>query len=127
VEIRNLLLVGTGGFFGSMARYFVSVGFPRLLPGGGTHYGTFAVNFTGSVLLAVLITWTASRANVPDAVLLVVGTGFFGAYTTFSTFANETVQLVATDGWATAIGYWVLTNVVCLLGVLLGLWIAHQL
>lgn len=78
------LLVGAGGMIGALLRYGVSVrvdhdAFPT---------GTFAVNVLGSFVLG-LVTFAGAGTDV----LLFVGTGACGAFTTFSSFSFETVRL----------------------------------
>jgi CrcB protein len=81
-------LIGIGGAVGALARHAVGV-----YLGTGTYpWATFVVNVLGSVLLAVV-----TFAGSPSAVRLLVGIGACGAFTTFSSFAVETVQLW-TDG-----------------------------
>jgi len=126
VDVQSFLFVGIGGFFGANLRYSVGLLAGRWFP-ANTHYGTFFVNFTGSLLLAVFITWVAERASISPRMRLLIGTGFFGSYTTFSTFANETVALARLNGTGSAAAYLLLTNGLCLLGVLAGLWIANRL
>ena len=55
-------------------------------------WGTFIVNATGSLLLG-LLTGVALHHGFPETPRIVLGTGFCGAYTTFSTFTFETVRL----------------------------------
>jgi len=76
------VLVGLGGVAGALARYAVGRRIER-------EYGdTFVVNVLGSLLLGAVV-----AAPVSDPLALAVGTGFCGAFTTFSTFAFETVRL----------------------------------
>jgi CrcB protein len=87
------LLVGVGGFFGAIARYCssqwiagrVSSRFP---------YGTLFVNLLGSFLLGFIIggKWGTS-------LYLLFGTGFMGAFTTFSTFKVDSLQLAKQKEW----------------------------
>ena len=56
-------------------------------------WGTLVINLTGSLLLGV-ITGLALHHGLPPSDKIVLGTGFCGAYTTFSTFSFETVRLV---------------------------------
>lgn len=86
------LLVAIGGVLGANARYVVSQ-WAAARWGAAFPYGTLAINATGSLLLGLVLALDAARlGNNPDVRLLVT-TGFLGAYTTFSTFAFETVAL----------------------------------
>lgn len=86
------LLIGLGGIFGANARYLVSV-WAAGRWGTAFPYGTLLINATGSFALGFFLQFVAARfGNNLDARLL-VGTGFLGAYTTFSTFAFETIAL----------------------------------
>jgi CrcB protein len=81
-------LVGIGGVAGALARHLVSERVETAT------YDTLAVNVLGSFLLGLVTT-----APLPSAAALALGTGFCGAFTTFSTFAFETVRL-AEGGFA---------------------------
>ena len=123
------LYVGVGGFLGANARYILATQLStRFVAWTGLPIpvGTLFVNVVGSFLLAVASVWFARQVVATPEVRLLVGTGFFGAFTTFSTFANETINLASKEGVALAVLYWVLTNALCLMGVLLGLYIAQH-
>jgi fluoride exporter len=123
--------VGMGGFLGANTRYFLSLVLTERLiriTGIPLPFGTALINFTGSMLLAMLTFWAGQRtSNLSDTAKLIFGTGFLGAYTTFSTFANESINLLQGDkmllGWVYIIG----TNALCLLGVVLGLFLANRI
>jgi CrcB protein len=85
------LLVLVGGAFGAVARYLVGVWLqsPR---DSAFPWGTFAVNVAGSFVLGATA-GAVGAAGGPAWVLVLVGTGFCGSLTTFSTFAFETVRL----------------------------------
>ena len=76
---------------GAPARYLVD-GAVQDAIGGRFPWGTAVVNHTGSLLLGVL-TGRGLYHAFPDELRFVLGTGFCGAYTTFSTFTFETVRL----------------------------------
>ena len=85
--IMNILLVAIGGFLGSIARFYISVKMNKRL------IGTWIANITGSIILAFLLHFHM-LGIVADSVWVFLGVGFCGAYTTFSTFGNETLQLI---------------------------------
>ena len=78
-------LVGVGGVFGAVARHLVYV---ALRDGGDVPRATLAVNAAGSFALGTL-----TAAGVGESTTLLLGTGACGAFTTFSSFSVETVQL----------------------------------
>ncbi|MEV3981053.1 fluoride efflux transporter CrcB [Nonomuraea sp. NPDC049758] len=87
------LVVFVGGLIGAPARYLVDAGVTRAA-GKAMPWGTLAVNVIGSAVLGVLM-GVASRGALPPAVLSLVGTGFCGALTTFSTFSADTWKMLA--------------------------------
>lgn len=118
-----ILWVGLGGFVGANARYWIAVFAPQLNSSVITNeHATFFVNFTGSLLLAIFLGWFAKQSQAPDHIKLLIGTGFFGSYTTFSTFSNETMSMFRLGHWQHALGYVLMTNILALLGVGLGIW-----
>ena len=89
--LKKILFLGIGGFAGSNARYWISILMIRLT-GGNFPYGTLAVNSIGCFLLGILA-GSSTAWNISPGVKLMLGTGFLGALTTFSTFSVETVEL----------------------------------
>ncbi len=83
--------VGVAGFFGAMSRYWLD-GWVSRLTGGGFPWGTFVVNVTGCFLVGVLTTVLTERLLPHPSVRIAVTVGFVGAYTTFSTFAYESLR-----------------------------------
>ena len=90
----TLLLVLVGGFVGAPVRYLLD-GLVQSRHDTAFPWGTFTVNVAGSVLLG-LVAGVVSAHGAPSSVLALVGTGFCGALTTFSTFSFETVRLLET-------------------------------
>lgn len=113
------------GALGATARYlldsYVAGRFPATMP-----WGTLTVNVSGSLLLGFL-TGIVTFGGAPVAVKDILGTGFCGAYTTFSTFSFETVRLVEERSLAQAFSNVVGSVMVGLLaagaGLALGAWI----
>ncbi len=129
-DLQNLLWVGFGGFLGANARYLLSLyinqRFPTII-GKPFPLGTAFVNITGSFVLAIFLVYVSKNTSFPNNAKLLIGTGFFGAYTTFSTYANESMTLVNNGQWVTGLSYIFITNILCLLGVVLGLLIANRI
>jgi CrcB protein len=101
--MRDVLLVAAGGALGSVARYGVG----RLMgpqPGGGIPWQTFLVNATGAFLIGLLLV-AAARLGWPGWWRPLLAVGILGGYTTFSTFALETVELAMGGAYVTAGGY----------------------
>ena len=86
-----LLLVVAGGL-GAVSRFVVD-GLIQARAGAAFPLGTLVINGSGSLSLGLLTGLTMAHL-LPDTVRLVVGTGFLGGYTTFSTASFETVHLV---------------------------------
>lgn len=129
MQWQAFLWVGVGGFFGANARYALSLWLSRRFPiilGQTIPLGTAFVNITGSFLLALFLSYVSKRTGFPSSAKLLIGTGFFGAYTTFSTYANESINLINDGQWLTGLSYIVGTNLLCLLGVIAGLMLANR-
>lgn len=101
--LTQMLLVGTGGFFGAVTRFAVSRAVNSAL-GTAFPWGTFIINVSGSFLLAFIATLAAERLlPCPDVWRLSIAIGFVGAYTTFSTFEYETNTLLEDGSWLPAL------------------------
>jgi CrcB protein len=91
--MRNLLLVGAGGFLGSVARYYVSGWATQLSYASRFPFGTLLVNASGCLLIG-LLGGLAEHAHLMSAsTRLFLLTGFLGGFTTYSAFAYETYFL----------------------------------
>jgi len=114
VTIEPAHLVGTGGAIGALARYYVA----SLVEIEGFPLGTLTVNVVGSFVLG-LVTF----AGLGSDLLLFVGTGACGSFTTFSSFSVDTVRL-----WETGERLQAGVNAaVNLLGALLAIGLAYGL
>lgn len=87
MTVWHIVMVGIGGFFGAIARYSIS----KKLNSKSTFkipIGTLIVNLLGCFLIGIII-----GANADIMIVLLLGTGFMGAFTTFSTVKLEMTQL----------------------------------
>ncbi len=89
----QILLVGAGGFLGSICRYAVSGVVQRWFPLSTFPYGTMAVNILGCFVIGFLNGLAESRQLFGPHARLLVFLGFLGGFTTFSTFGYETFAL----------------------------------
>ena len=108
-RLEALLLVAIGGFAGANGRYLLS----GSVDGPG---GTLLVNVLGSLALGFLLYQSIFAGRLSRQTRLVVGTGFLSSFTTYSTFAVESVRLGAVDGLVYVGGSYALG----ILGVLVG-------
>lgn len=91
----NLPLVGwvaVGGAIGAVSRYGVTLVFARWF-GAGFPWGTLVVNGVGSFVLGVLVEAALSDPRISPGAKALIGTGFCGGLTTFSTFSVETLRM----------------------------------
>lgn len=119
-------LVVLGGAAGAATRY----GLTLAIDSSGWPWATWTVNLSGAFLLALLTGWVAARG--PDAgrrraVRLLLGTGFLGAYTTYSALAVDTERLLADGRWAAALAYALSTALLGLVATFVGLRVAAAL
>lgn len=109
-------LIAAGGL-GTVARYGVDLATLRLL-GGRFPWGTSTVNISGAFLLGLL-----TAAALPEAWAPIVGIGFLGAYTTFSTWMIQSYELADGDEKWRAVANIVIPMVAGLAAAAIGLWL----
>lgn len=120
--LNNILLVGLGGFIGSIARYLMAGGVNRYWLLAQFPFGTLVVNVIGCLVIGFLGGLAISKASFTESYRLFLFTGILGGFTTFSAFGLETFYLLRSAQWvmaflnimaqlvlglgATALGYW---------------------
>jgi CrcB protein len=104
MAMKQVLLVGAGGFAGSVARYLVALAVP--FSGTGFPFATFGVNLLGSFLIGFISELALSTTIISPETRLLLTTGFCGGFTTFSTAMYETNGLIR-DGQALYAGLYV--------------------
>jgi CrcB protein len=92
--MAQLLLIGVGGFIGSALRFLLSGLVQSLAKSYSFPYGTLGVNVVGCLLIGALSELAEARGLLSPEVRLLVIVGLLGGFTTFSTFANESLNLV---------------------------------
>lgn len=119
------LLVGVGGAAGSIARYYVGQWLNPSEP-GRVPWGTFAVNASGSLVLGLLALLVLER--LPESyrpLYILLGVGFCGGFTTFSTFEWELFKLLREGSWGIAFGYLIGSVLAGFVGILMAAFIAR--
>ena len=119
------LAVAVGSALGGMARFAVGLLATRHTAPGWP-WGTFTVNVLGSLAIGLLAGWWAGRGQppLPRALLMV---GVMGGFTTYSSFALETVHLWNAGAAMRALAYVLATTLTCVLAAAAGLWLWQQI
>lgn len=123
----NILLIGAGGFIGSILRYLFSGTIQGLLKSADLPYGTLAVNFIGCLVIGFLSQVAESQGAFRPETRAFVFIGLLGGFTTFSTFSNETFNLFRDTENLLAYGNIAMHIILGLGGVWLGRTLAHLL
>ena len=125
---RVLFAISVGAMGGATARYKLATWIT--VPAGAFPWATFCTNVSGSFILGVLLVQLIERFPPTRYARAFAGTGFLGAYTTFSTFSVETGVLLKDGRVAVAVVYVVSSLVIGIaaawLGVVLGRLVPHQ-
>ena len=111
----RLTLIAIFGAIGTLARYGLQ-GLVQLKMASTFPYGTMLVNLSGCFLLGLIGQLTLNRMVMPPEWRVAIAVGFFGGYTTFSSFGWETAKMFEAGEWLRASSY-VLSSVI--LGLLL--------
>ena len=121
--MSQLAAIAGGGAIGALLRFWVS-GAVYSLTGRGFPWGTFLVNVLGSFLMGLLVILLIERTGSGPGLRAFLLIGLLGAFTTFSTFSIETINLIEGGQLVRALFNAILSVVVCVgaagLGVILG-------
>jgi len=124
--MRDVLWISLGAICGANLRYFVGRLSTRLLS-ATFPYGTLFINVTGSLILGFFMVWTSERVLADPRWRMLIAIGFCGAYTTFSSYAFETMTYFQQGQWWSFAANIISNNVLCLLAVLAGAVLARAL
>jgi fluoride exporter len=100
----KIFLIALFGAVGTLARYGLQ-GVVQVRMGGGFPYGTLLINLTGCLLLGFIGQLTLNRMLVSADLRMAIAVGFFGGYTTFSSFGWETAKMLEEGAWLRASTY----------------------
>ncbi len=124
--MKQIVAIAVGGATGALLRFWVS-GWVYAWLGRGFPYGTLTVNVLGSLLMGVLSVWLIERFNLGPEWRAAVLIGFLGAFTTFSTFSMETLNLIEAGAHAKALANMAISVVLCVGAAWVGVIIGRQL
>jgi CrcB protein len=122
----DVLVISLGAIVGANARYFISRYAAQTL-GPVFPYGTLIINITGSLIVGFFVIWTSERVLIDPRWRLLVVVGFCGAFTTFSSYAFETMAYFEQGQWLLMVGNIFSNNLLCLAGALGGMALARVL
>ncbi len=124
--MTRYLAVAAGAVLGAWARYAVG-GWAAERWGSTFPWGTWVVNLTGSFLLGLFIAVSTERLLVDPRLRLLVAVGFFGSYTTFSSYTVESLNLMLSGHWALGLLNWWGSALLGGLAAAVGLWLGRAL
>ncbi len=119
--MKEMLIVGIGGFIGSVLRFKTGTMFLQNLPDARFPWATFTVNIVGCLLIGIIAAFLERITFYNAEIRLLLITGFLGGFTTFSAFGLETLNLFRSGHLALAIANALISVVVGLLAVWCGL------
>jgi CrcB protein len=121
----RLILIAVFGAAGTMARYGLQ-GFVQMRTSGTFPYGTLLINLTGCFLVGLIGQFTMNRMVISPDWRIAIGVGFFGGYTTFSSFGWETAKMLEDGEWLPATTYVAASVVAGLLLTMTGIRLANK-
>ena len=122
----DFLAISLGAIVGANLRYWMSRAAVRWL-GPVFPYGTLTINVLGSFVLGFFLVWTSERVMVDPRWRLLVAVGFCGGYTTFSSYAYETMAFFQQGQWALLATNFVANNLLACAAVVAGMALARVL
>jgi CrcB protein len=124
--VKNFLVISVAAVVGANLRFFLS----RLAAkefGPVFPYGTLIINIVGSFIVGFFIIWTSERVLLDPRWRLLVVVGFCGSFTTFSSYAFETMSYFEQGQWGLMLTNFLSNNLLCLGSALAGMALARVL
>lgn len=120
--VLNCLAVGAGGFIGSIFRYLI--GLAPVLHRGALPFQTLLVNVIGAIAIGIIVRASESYGGLNANLVLFLKVGVCGGFTTFSTFALESLNIMQEGRGIISLLYIAASVVLCVVGVYIGKWAA---
>jgi fluoride exporter len=124
--LLNFLVISLGAIAGANARYWLGR-FAIREWGAAFPYGTLVINVLGSLVVGFFVIWTTERAVLNPRWRLLVVVGFCGAFTTFSSYAFESMALFERGQWLPMAANIVGSNLLCLAAAFVGMALARAI
>jgi CrcB protein len=125
-SISDLLIISVGAIFGANCRWIISRFAARILS-PIFPYGTLFINVAGSFVVGFFMIWSTERVLLDPRWRLLIVVGFCGAFTTFSSFAFETMAYFEQGQWMLFFTNFFSNNLLCLGAALGGMALAKVL
>jgi CrcB protein len=122
----EFLIISLGAIVGANARYLISRLAARIM-GPVFPYGTLFINVTGSLIVGFFMVWASERVLIDPRWRLLIVIGFCGAFTTFSSYAFETMAYFEQGQWLLLCSNVLSNNTLCLVAALAGMALARVL
>jgi CrcB protein len=126
IEWRAYAWISLGALLGANLRYLLSKIVTRFTD-AAFPWSTLLINVTGSLILGFFLVWTTERVLANPLWRWLVAVGFCGSYTTFSSYAFETMAYFEQGHWALFAGNILANNLLCLAAVLVGAVLARAI
>jgi fluoride exporter len=123
---NEFLIISLGAIVGANARYLISRFAARIM-GPVFPYGTLFINVTGSLVVGFFMVWASERVLIDPRWRLLIVIGFCGAFTTFSSYAFETMAYFEQGQWLLLCSNVLTNNLLCLVAALAGMALARVL
>jgi CrcB protein len=124
--VKDFLAISVAAIVGANLRYLISRLAAREF-GAVFPYGTLSINIVGSFIVGFFVIWTSERVLVDPRWRLLVVVGFCGSFTTFSSYAFETMAYFEQGQWGLMLTNVLGNNLLCLGGALAGMALARAL
>jgi CrcB protein len=122
--VKDIIAISVAAIVGANLRYLLSR-LAAMQLGSVFPYGTLFINIVGSFIVGFFVIWTTERALVDPRWRLLVVVGFCGSFTTFSSYAFETMAYFEQGQWGLMLANILSNNVLCLGGALAGMALAR--
>ncbi len=117
ISALSVVVIASGGALGALTRWGISL-FIASHVSSAFPWATFSINIVGCIVIGLASALVSKVQTLYLGQFLIIG--FLGAFTTFSTYSMEGINLIMTDKWATGLAYIVSSNILGLMAVIIG-------